>query len=236
MDILPIKKRVKDMTPEELKEYKTQMQKKRREHLSEEKKQKIKENDRESKRKIIVKMDNKEKCNFKLIDKDRKREERRKCSEEEMDYSRIVGKHQKRRKREIKIENERNMSENNPKDFLDWVEYYRQSEECKMVLKKRFFTMFEKCKDFIDANREKYVESDEEEKIVDYYERERERKQRERLHKSKESNDYENILKKHKMRKLRRERNKKDQTEADISKELETWFDFFNKMMKLKIS
>ena len=84
-------------------------------------------------------MDNEEKLQFKLIDKDRKREERRKCCEEEMDYSRIVDKHQKRRKREAKIENEKNISQNNPNDFLDWVEYYRQSEECTMVLKKRFF-------------------------------------------------------------------------------------------------
>ena len=229
MDTLPIKKRIKDMTAEELKEYKTQMQKKRREHLSEEKKQKIKQNDRESKRKNIVKMDNEEKIQFKLIDKDRKREDRRKCCEEEMDYSRIVDKHQKRRKREAKIENEKNISQNNPNDFLDWVEYYRQSEECTMVLKKRFLTMFEKCKDFVDANKEKYMESDEEEKITDYYERERERKQTERLNKSKESKDYENVLQKHKKRKIRREINKKDPTEADISEELETWFDFFNR-------
>ena len=99
MDKLPVKKKIKDMSLDELKAYKKEKQKERRNLLSEEKKIKIKEIDRKSKSKPIGKF------YYNLIEKGRMREVRRNCSREEMDYNRIIDKQNKRRKRVNKNEN-----------------------------------------------------------------------------------------------------------------------------------
>ena len=92
-----------------------------------------------------------------------------------MDYSRIVDRQNKRRQRDNKNESEVNETMSDQKDFLDWVEYYKQGAECKIVLKKRYPVMFEKCKDFVDSDKEIH-ESDSEDEIKDYHEKDRERK------------------------------------------------------------
>jgi hypothetical protein len=74
---LPVKMKIKDMSYEELKAYKKEKQKERRELLSEENKIEIKEIDRRKKTKTVGKFF------YKLIEKDRMREVRRNSSKEE---------------------------------------------------------------------------------------------------------------------------------------------------------
>ena len=89
MDKVSVKKKIKNMSADELKAYKKEKQKERRNLLSEEKKIKIKEIDRKSKSKTIGKF------YYNLIEKGRMREVSRNCSREEMDYNRIIDKQNK---------------------------------------------------------------------------------------------------------------------------------------------
>ena len=62
---------------------------------------------------------------------------------EEVQYHRIVDRQNKRRSRKKATKGD----EDNPKDLLEWVGYYKQNEDSKTILKKRSVEMFSRCEE-----------------------------------------------------------------------------------------
>jgi hypothetical protein len=184
------------------------------------------------------------------FERDNKRKSRSSMTKEEVEYNRIVDRQRKRKAKKSKRVVEIDEVDNSKRELLEWVEFYKESDESKKVLKRKNFKFFSMCK--AQCNNEENKNSDTEEKEeeneckavpADKYSdsenekeenNDRERKQKSREQRSEEKREYDNILSKHDMRKFRRRKTHLIQREKQYWKRLKTGKNCIAKIRKLK--
>ena len=142
------------MTKEEFKEYKKQKERERRMKMSEEKKNEIRFKDKEAKRGEKASMTDSEKAAFDGLAKDRSNSK----IPEEVQYDRIAD-----RIRKKAAKGEDNNEEDNHKELLEWVEYYKHNADSKKTLKRRSLDMFRRCEEFVREAVKEDTKSDDDE-------------------------------------------------------------------------
>ena len=82
---------------------------------------------------------------------------------EEVQYERIVDRQKKRRIRKKAAKGEDNNEEDNHKELLEWVDYYKHNADSKKTLKRRSLDMFSRCEEFVREAVKEDTKSDDDE-------------------------------------------------------------------------
>ena len=289
---MDVNKKLKEMSKEELNEYKTNKQQHRRMGLDEEKKVQVKIKDKQEKVSKRSNMTKEEKVVGNMRDRDRKREERTKRTHEVKEYEKILSRQKKRKLRKEKIDKPNDEIVDERKELSEWFQYYNQSNESRNLLKEKLPAWFLKCVEFeadlleVDVEEDNFstqsnltdegedleiddtedVDHDRNEEKLQYagnegedsdseegksededdickkdYEREtnRKRKYKSRSQRKQEVKQYENIVARQMMRKIRKEKKQSDDSEMkelenSKDKECKEWLKFFQQSEETK--
>ena len=231
------------MSKSEFKEYKAQKERERRMRLSEDQKFDNRKKDLEAKRLGRSTMTEKEQADSKQKERERKRQIRRMKSKEGTESGttnqnkETIDESDNAEDADFDIEDvseENNYESETAEDSSEEiVENSNGSENIKESNDNQY-----QVQDLDDEEETDCSESEIETQEASYEKTkkgERERKKKMRGKRSKELKEYENIVKKLSMRKLRRLRVYKPESETDIKDDLKIWFNFFSQSETTKM-